>query len=515
MVDHVLRLKLALLGSAFRPGPTLARTVVVVMLAGAVGVAIVMLATAVNAELPSHRAGLVIVASALSLALAVAPLSAGLGSALEPRRLASFPLEPRRLAVVLAAAGAVGLPGVLAALLGLGLERAWAGTPTAGAAIAASVLAAMAIILTSQYLVAVGAQLAVTAAARRLVTGAARAVIVLVLALGATTVLAVLAGRDDDALIAIAGALGNTPLGMLWAVPASEPTPLIARLVGGVVMLLVLAGGWQWVVARLLEAPHRTRADAPITGLGWFDLVPATPSGVIAARSLLYWVRDTRYRLVVLALPVAPVVMMLAFAIAGAPLPPLWLVPLPVLALFLGWFAHNDVAYDHTAVWVHVASPIGGAADRWGRCVPLLLLGVPMVLILAPLFSLWSGVEGVLPALLGVSLGLLLTGLGVSSVSSAISAYPAARPGAGPFDQPPMLGARAGWSQAIAMLVILLVMMPALWVAWWGLTDAAWFAVAGVAGAATGFGILLMGIVIGGRAFRHRAPELLDLAQRS
>lgn len=515
MVDHVLRLKLALLGSAFRPGATLARTLAVIALAGAVGTAIILLALEADVRLASHRAGLVIVASSLALALAVAPLSAGLGSALEPRRFASFPIAPRRLALSLGASAAVGLPGILAALLGIGLELAWAGTPTAGAAIVAAVLAAAAIILSSQYLVAVGAQLAVSPSARRLVTAVSRAVIVVALAAATTTVLAVRAGGDDDTLIAIARTLGNTPLGMLWAVPASALGPLLARLLGGVIMVAVLVWGWGWLVARLIEAPQRTHAVVSTSGLGWFDLVPATPGGVIAARSLLYWTRDARYRAVVLALPLAPVLMMLAFAVAGAPLPPLWLVPLPVLALFLGWFAHNDVAYDHTALWLHVASPVSGAADRWGRCVPPLLIGVPIVLVLAPLFALWSGVDGVLPALIGVSIGLLLTGLGVSSVVSAVGAYPAARPGAGPFDQPPTLGANAGWSQALALLAIVTFMAPALVAAVWGFSDPAWFPIAGLAGAATGLGMLLLGIVIGGRAFRRRAPELLDLVLRT
>lgn len=515
MVDDVLRLKLVLLGSAFRPGATLARTLAVLALAIAVGVAIIVLALGVDVRLASHRAGLVIVATALSIAIAVAPLSAGLGSALEPHRFASFPIAPRRLALSLGLAAAVGLPGLLASLLGTGLGLAWAGTPRVSAAIFAAVIAALAIILISQYLVAVGAQLAVSPSARRFVTLAARGVIALALVGAATTVLTVRSGTDDDALIAIARALGNTPIGMLWAAPASALAPMLARLLGGAIMLAVLVLGWGWMVSRLIEAPLRSRAVEHSAGLGWFDLVPATPAGVIAARSLLYWTRDGRYRFVALALPVAPILMMLALAVAGAPLPPLWLLPLPVLALFLGWFPHNDVAYDHTAVWLHVAAPAGGAADRWGRSVPPLLIGVPVVLVFAPLFALWSGVEGVLPALIGVSIGLLLTGLGVSSVSSAIGAYPAARPGAGAFDQPPTLGAHAGWTQALALLATIVFMAPALGVAWWGLMDPAWFAIAGLAGAATGIGMLLLGIVVGGRLFRRRAPELLNLVMRT
>lgn len=515
MADHILRLKLALLGSAFRPGRDLARTLPVLALAAGVGWAIITLALAVDPTRPEHRAAVVVVASALSIGIAIAPLSAGLGSALEPRRFAAFPLDPRRLALSLATVGAVGVPGVLAAVLGVGLELAWAGTPTGGAAIAAGVLAALAIILTSQYLVAVGAQLAVSATARRLTTAVARVVIALALAAATVTVLAVDDPAAAEALIVVGAGLASTPVGMLWAAPGSDLAPLLARLLGGAVMLVVMAVGWGWVVARLIEAPQRTQKRTSSTRLGLFDLAPATPAGVIAVRSLLYWLRDPRYRVVLIGLPLAPVLMMLALGVAGAPLPPLWLLPLPVLALFLGWFPHNDAAHDSTAIWVHVASPVPGIADRWGRCVPPLLLGAGLLLPPAPLFVVWSGVEGALPALLGVTAGLLLTGLGVSCVASAVGAYPAARPDAGPFHQPPTLGARAGWTQALSLAAILLLMGPALLTAVWGFTDPAWFAVSGAAGLATGIGMLLLGLVVGGRAFRRRAPELLDIALRS
>ncbi len=518
MVDHVLRLKLALLASAFRPGVALARTIGVLLLAGGVGTGVIWLSTQVDVSLETHRAALVIVATAVSIGIAVAPLSAGLGSALEPRRFAAFPIAPRELALALGIAAAIGLPAVLAALLGISLERAWAGEPSAVAAVAAAVLGAISIVIVSQYLVVVGDQLSVSTAARRTVTAIARTVIVVALASAVVTVAVVVVDSSDSAtqqLVATAGVLANTPMGMLWAAPGSELAPMVARLVAGLVMVAVLALGWGVIVARLLESPQRTRADIARSSLGWFDLVPATPSGVIAARSLLYWTRDPRYRFVLLGLPLAPVIMMLAFAVAGAPLPPLWLLPLPVLALFLGWFSHNDVAYDHSAVWLHVAAPFRGSADRWGRAVPPLILGVPIILALSPLLALWSGVDDVLPALIGTSIGLLLTGLGVSSVSSAIGAYPAARPGAGPFDQPPSLEARAGWSQALSLLAIIAFMAPTLLLVWWGLSDAQWFTVAGIAGIATGVGMLVLGIAAGGRAFRRRAPELLDLMLRT
>ena len=53
MVDHVLRLKLALLASAFRPGFALARTIPVLVLGIVVAVGVIMLASLVDVRLPS------------------------------------------------------------------------------------------------------------------------------------------------------------------------------------------------------------------------------------------------------------------------------------------------------------------------------------------------------------------------------------------------------------------------------------------------------------------------------
>jgi len=517
VVDHVLRLKLALLGSAFRPGRTLASTLGVLAIAGAVGSGLVIAALHADLSNPSHRAAAVLVPVIVSIGLVVAPLAAGLGSALEPRRFAPFPLEPRPLALALALAGIVGLPGALAVTLAISVELVWEDDPARTAAVVAGVLSVGTIILCSQVLVALAAHLAVTTTARRAITSVARATIAVALAAAAATL--ALAREVDsttrDVLVSIAEGVGASPLGLLWAAPTVAAGEAVARLLGGALLVALLVALWLFVVARLLEAPQRPLPPSRDRGLGWFDLVPATPAGAIAARSLLYWTRDSRYRAVIVALPLAPVAMMIALAVAGSPLPPLWLLPLPVFALFLGWFAHNDAAYDHTALWMHVAAPLPGAADRWGRVVPPLVLGVPLILALSPLFVLWSGVDGSLPALIGISVGLLLTGLGVSSISSALAAYPAARPEAGLFDQPPTLGARAGWSQAISLLAVLALMAPSLLLAYWGLSSPEWYPVAGIAGAATGVGMLLLGIVVGGRLFRRRAPELLDLVLRT
>ena len=517
MVDHVLRLRLALLGSAFRGGRRLARTSVVALLLVGYGLGALELADRFRPADEGHRAAFVIVASVMALALVVAPLTSGLGSAMEPRRFAPFPISAGRLAATLAVAGAIGAQG-LAVIVGLvAVVAAWSGTASEGWATASALAGAAAIIVGGQLLVAIAAQLAVTATSMRTVTLFARGVVALCAVTAATAAVIADRGRDDTELSELAGLLVVTPVGLPWAAPVADTEPsaagaLLATLAGAV----VLAVGWALLVRRLLEAPERQRHVPRSRGLGLLDLVPATQGGVIAARSILYWTRDPRYRLALVALPVAPLLMMLALAIAGVDGSLLWLIPLPVLALFLGWFSHNDVAYDHTAIWLHVAAHVRGASDRWGRAVPPLLLGVPLVLLLAPVCALWSGIDGVGPALAGISLGLLLSGIGVSSVASAAAPYPAPRPGAGPFDQPPLTAATAGWSQGLSMLAILVLMSPALVLAWSGLTgDPTMLAVAAGVGAATGPVVLVAGVLLGGRVFRRRAPELLDLVLRT
>jgi ABC-2 type transport system permease protein len=141
---------------------------------------------------------------------------------------------------------------------------------------------------------------------------------------------------------------------------------------------------------------------------------------------------------------------------------------------------------------------------------------VPLVVVLAPISAQGSGIAGAGPALTGLSLGLLLTGIGVSSVASVLSPYPAPRPGSGPFDQPPVGLSTAGWAQTLSLGAIALLMAPALWLAVWS----AWvepdsLPLAGAAGVVTGTLVLVLGVAVGGRLFSARSPELLDLALRT
>ena len=56
---------------------------------------------------------------------------------------------------------------------------------------------------------------------------------------------------------------------------------------------------------RLLTTAERPAVARERGGLGWFALTPSTPAGGIAARSLIYWLRDPRY---IVNLAIVPVV---------------------------------------------------------------------------------------------------------------------------------------------------------------------------------------------------------------
>jgi ABC-2 type transport system permease protein len=117
----------------------------------------------------------------------------------------------------------------------------------------------------------------------------------------------------------------------------------------------------------------------------------------------------------------------------------------------------------------------------------------------------------------GVSTALLLGGLGVGSITSARFPYPAVKPGDSPFQQPQSTGAITALVQSITMLGSLLVAAPALAFATLAFLDGdpTWNAAAFAAGTGLGILMLVLGILVGGRVFDRRGPEILGAALRA
>ena len=326
--------------------------------------------------------------------------------------------------------------------------------------------------------------------------------------------------ESNSILLDAAQPLAWTPFGAGFAAIAEVNAGNVS---GGMVRLAVLGGTvlallllWFIVVHVSVQRTERPiDAASARQGLGWFERFAARPSQVIAARQITYWIRDPRYRVTLVALPVAPIAILISFLVAGADLHFAAALPLPILLLLLGWSQHNDIAMDSTAIWEHVASGVRGWADRAGRLAPVLILGVPLAVIGSSITATFMGDWRILPAIVGMNLGVLFAATGVASTFSALIPYPATRPGDSPFVQPQWSGSGSGTSQTLSMLAALVFAIPPVWGAVLAITDVSfvgnvWALVFGV-----GYGLIVLigGVWIGGRIFDKQGPEILAVTQ--
>jgi ABC-2 type transport system permease protein len=426
----------------------------------------------------------------------------GSDDAMDPRRFAPYGIEPRRLALALGLAALVGAPGVVLVVVALTTVVTWARDPvTALVAVAAALAAVATCVLVARLSTVVASVLLSTRRARE-TTGLVAGVVAVLL----VPAVVALAQADllDDGLRPVRGLLGIiawTPLGAAWAAPAAAVQGDAGAALG---MLLVALGSvallallWIHAIPWALTAPDRAQGGRARTGLGWFGRFGASPAGAVAARSVTYWVRDPRYRATLVLIPVLPLVLLVPLVIVDVDAHVLALVPLPVMALFLGWSVHNDTAHDHTAVWLHVVSGIRGVADR------------------TPLSAAGFGDPSVLPSVVGVSGGVLLVGVGLASFSSARFPYPASRPGDSPFHAPQAVGAGGSTVPTLTFLATVVLALPSAWFGWQGLVHGGayptWSLVTGLG---IGLLVLVAGVGAGGRVFERRGPELLAFAQR-
>ncbi len=524
MVAQFLRLKLRLLGNIFRRSPWQVVGIVVGLVYG-LGFAVLLFATLVGlrfvADVDLVRDVLIVAGSATVVGFIVFPLIFGVDDTMDPRRFALFGVRDHTLAFGLAVSAFVGIPALALAIVLLGTVVTWSRGPgETFLAIIAAVLALATCILLARVSTALAAFLLATRRAREFTGALGLLLIVLVSPLVIGLVALDWENSGLQVLESIAGVLGWTPLGAVFAIPgdaaAGDWGPAILKLLIADVTLGLVWFAWQALVAKMLVTPGREASAKSYRGLGWFDRLPSGATGAVAARSFTYWFRDARYWVSLVMVPIAPVVVVVALSLAGVPDFYLALIPVPLVCLLLGWSLHNDTAFDSTAIWLHVASGVRGAADRAGRLIPILVAGVLVIGLgsAVTVFVLddWS----LLPSLVGVSTALLLAGLGVGSIASARFPYPAVKPGDSPFQQPQSTGAITALVQTITMFGSVLIALPALIFGWLGLfVDPAWHAASFAAGVGLGLLVLAAGVWLGGRVFDHRGPEILAAAVRA
>lgn len=534
MVAQLLRLKVRLLGNTFQRRPRQVLGVLVGFVS-ALALAVFLVTVVVGARSGLDSSGIdssgidgvgvrdaVTVGGALVvLGFLLVPLLLGLEDTMDPRNFAALGVPPRSLARGLLIVSFLGVPAFVLGVALLATVVVW---PRGFFETLLALITAALAFLTCMLTARVGSVIASgfhTPRRSREFSGT-----VAVFALASCALVAVVVFTVDwnaygrDQLRSLGGLIGWTPLGAVWAVPGdvaggewglATTRFLLAGATIGVLWLL-----WSWLVRRTLVTPVREAVARDSGGLSWFGFLPHTPAGAIAARSITSWGRDSRYWASLIMIPVVPVLVLIPLSVAGVPELYLTLLPVPLMCLFLGWILHNDVAYDSTAIWLHVASGTRGVADRVGRMVPSLMVGIPLIGLGSFLSVFFFGDRDALPAMLGVSTCIFLTGLGLSSYTSARFPYPATKPGDSPFAQPQASDTAAAVVQSLTFTGALLLSAPAVIGLLLGVfVDPYWFLQSLYYGAGMGVLTLVLGVWRGSRAFERRGPEILAAALRS
>lgn len=521
MAAQLLRLRLLSIANLVRFGlRPAASTVVTLLVVIVASIVVSSLAAALRSDPLGEVQALVVGAGSLLLvAFFVAPFAVSRPAWSDPRRLYGYGISTDRAAVGLAVTGAVGLPALALVILGIGYVRSWGlGSGIAWFAVVSAVLAGATALLLALVASTLNAVLTTRRSRDLLVVGGI--VVALLLIPLVIDLVRILLPGGWHGSGEVARILAWTPFGAALDLPGFAAAGATGRIVAGLVVSLVtiavLWWVWRTLVDRALHLPEASEVARGRVGLGWFDLTVATPAGAVAARSLTYWARDARYRWSLVILPFLPL-LVVPLGIAGVNWATLALVPVPVMCLLVGFIPHNDVAYDSTALWLHIASNTRGLADRLGRLAPPLLIGVPIAVVGSFVAALLHGTLASFAPELGVCLALLLTGLGLASILSAALPYAAVHPGDDPFQQPQSTSTAAGWSQTLMFGGAVVLSVPAGWLAVratvFGEQDlglpAFWV------GLGTGVVVLALGVAIGSRVFSRRAPELLAFALRS
>ncbi|MDQ1579990.1 MAG: type transport system permease protein [Microbacteriaceae bacterium] len=524
MVAQFLGLKLRLMANTFRRSPWQVFGLVIGLLYGmflAVFVVLALVGARFVGDVELIRNVLVVLGALVMLGFVLLPLIFGVDDTLDPRRFSLYGIPNLHLASYLALAALIGTPALVLTVCSLATVVTWSRDfGTTLIALVCAVIVVLTCVLSARVTTSIAAFLLSTRRAREF-SGAIGILVIVMLSPVIVLLATIDWARDGVTVIAnIASWLSWTPLGAMWSVPGDAATGAwgvaFLKLLIALGFLGLLWLGWMALVAKMLVTPHREAQAKAYAGLGWFSRVPAGATAAIAARSLTYWGRDARYWVSLVMIPLVPVVMVVALLIAGVPGHYIALLPLPVMCLFLGWMIHNDLAYDSTAIWLHIASGTHGIADRVGRIVPVILIGIPLIAVGSIVTVYVYGDWVVLPSVIGLSGAVLLIGIGLSSISSAVFPYPASKPGDSAFSQPQNLGASAALVQSISFFAVIVLSAPIIVFMALGLfVSPGWLAGTPIAAAIIGLAVLVGGLFLGGWVFDRRAPELMGFASRN
>ena len=554
MVGHLVSLKWKYVQASFRRsvwaviGLVIAAVYAVLAL---LGLAVGYLAGAFEAPETGPLIAL-LAGSVLAIGWAIVPIFfSGLDGTLDESRFVLFPIEPATLQKGQFLGGFVGIPGVasvLAVLLGL---IAYGSQPLLLIVyLVCAVLGLANLMVWARLANRLGIMLSANPrVANVLMIVAAVLMMSLGFIFGGT---ATYLSRHWDALLPFLPWLGVTPFGAAYAVPYWLAAGNVPAALGCLVLTLgYLAGGW-WLWGKNLarsmanvggSAHHASAAEVAAGDLGLFARFPATPRGAVAARTLHSLLKDNRLQM----LTVTTVMMYLLLAV-GFPLfmsatggsihGKIGFGPNPEQAtqvvnsgvmqlfgfwiyfctVFTGYYMCYLVSYDNTAFSLHVLSPLRGIDDRIGRLWGYSILVAPIVVLMVLVASAVNGHLELFPIVLMHQLGVFAAAAGMGCVLDTFISPPVAPPGANPFKNPK--NNEGMGKQLLLMLSMAVVMLSALpggisVIVYVFLTqNLLTLVIGGVLQLMIGAGLLVGGVVWGGRRFDRMSTRMLERVAR-
>ena len=513
MVAHVVRLRLTLWAGSLRTSPWQIVGLALGLL-NAVLVSLVLFGSMAYTRTIAEEAWdvtLIVGGALVVVGWWVVPLLAfGVDSALDPRRFALLAVPRRPLLAGLAVAGLLGIPGLTTLAVATAGLLVW--VPDILPIIVGLVLLPVVMLTCIAGSRAFALLMEPLLAARRFRE------VVGVLALAPIVVVAPALGqslrslrRGADVAPALIEIVGWTPPGAVWAVQVDVAQGRWGRAAAHLAIALVTAALlvklWDVGLERALTTPPPRPNVVAQHGPGWFGRLPATPTGAVLARSLTYWARDSRY---MSNLTVLPVLVVTLHVLSQGAVPVTTIIAPAIVAFTLGWAVVADVAMDSSAFWLHASAGVRGIADRTGRALAVLVVGV-LAVVLTFVAGAWRADRWDLaPASLGLSAVLLGASLGISSLVSAWVLFAVPAPGDGPFSTPHGSATANLFVQSLAWIVVMVLATPSIVLtvyAWRGSAAAGWGGLA--LGLTLGVGLLVAGLRTGARIYDARVPELV------
>lgn len=515
MVAHLIRMKLAITVNGWKRS-TFQLVMSILGMAYIVFI-LAMLAVGASAmpalDVEMRGTILTLVGAVFVLSWIVLPVFfTGVDLTLDPSNFATFGIPARQLVLGLAMAGLVTIPGAATLLGYLASTLAWQDSAAAIlTAIPTAVLGAVFCICMSY---AVTGLLAAYTGQRR-VRELMSIIIFIPLMLSGVILGGIVESVQAllEELPAIAAVVAWTPLGSFTAAPWAVAEGRYLDAVGLVLLCLVWLAGALWLWKTAVDRSYtQVRGAGPASkgsasGLGLLGAFPGTPAGAIAARSMIYWLKDPRYSASLVVLPL----MLVLFWFLGYQSGDYFLILImgPATGFLLGYSVSADISYDGSAFSLHVTAGVSGRDDRIGRVGSLLLWGAPVTLLFTVATVWMSGQWGLLPGLIGLGLGSLLTGAGVSALVSARFIYPVPKPGDSPFATPEGGTMRLMLVSFGAMIVVGILVLPELILFIVALVTGSmlfqWLTL--IAGLGLGSFLLWLGIRLGSRWFDRAQAE--------